>query len=214
MDATVQNIADIINGLTAFDVDYTNNSARHLILASPGMQDVTVIVDTKPLTEYKLKVYREDSIQFKKVQDNFVNVSDDASSFFRAAQMYYLIHYIDLLKLVHLVDDSQPQTLKELAKIINDKDYLSHKLQCLKNGKVKLNYIEEDLKYQTLNWVSTYRSGNTMLDLDIYVTSIKMKLNDFLCLSNNHFDDIELNLSTIQLFEIFCFLFDFKFLDN
>ena len=84
----------------------------------------------------------------------------------------------------------------------------------MKNGKVKLNYIEEDLKYQTLNWFSTYRSGNTMLDLDIYVTSIKMKLNDFLCLSNNHFDDIELNLSTIQLCEIFCFLFDFKFLDK
>lgn len=210
----MQNIADIINGLTAFDVDYTNNSVRHLILASPGMQEVTVIVDTKPLTEYKLKVYREDSIQFKKIQDNFVNASDDTSAFFRASQMYYLKHFINLLKLVHLVDESQPQTLKELAKIINDKDCLSHKLQCLKNGKVKLNYREEDLKHLTLNWFSEYRSGNTMPDLDIYVTSIKMKLNDFLYLRNNHFDNIELNLSTIQLCRIFGFLFDFKFLDN
>lgn len=33
---TLQNIANIINGLTAFDVDYTHESTSRLILASAG----------------------------------------------------------------------------------------------------------------------------------------------------------------------------------
>lgn len=209
----VQHVADIINGLYAFDVDSEGDNIK--LLATPGKDQVTVITNTDPLGETTIDCDAVEANVFL-FNNKRPILSKVNNPFYDDTEARFIQNFICLLTYAHKTDPAQAITLNELAKMFSDSRLVLKKFTLVRkhfpeNIFATFNPNEKTTFGEVMAWFDSLLLHNVKTE-DAFGGSLVDYANSFLRQKNNIFKQTRLDLPLSSLLNIFYITFmDYRY---